>query len=328
MLTWFWLAEFAFSMAMYVVLDGFDLGVGVLGGMVGGSLRDEMVSSISPVWDGNGTWLVVAASILFGAFPVVYSVLLPALYAPLAAMLVGLIGRGVALEFRHAASGTRWIWNVVLCLGSLLAAFMQGVAAGAYAQGLPVVDMKYAGNGLEWLSPFPLWCGLGLVLGYMVLGAAWLVLKGEGKLQQFARSMVGRILPLTLLVAASILVVTLMTHAQVGERWHAHPSLYVLPVLALLAFLGSLFTAKAGATSAPFTLAATGFVLMLLTLAVSYLPYIVPFSLTLSEASAPVSSQEFLFWGAGLFVLPLIVAYTYVAYTVFRGKTRHEHAYH
>jgi cytochrome d ubiquinol oxidase subunit II len=326
MLNWFWVAELAFALVAYLILDGFDLGVGVLSAFAG-SARDEMVASISPVWDGNGTWLVIAGTILFGAFPFVYSILLPALYAPLSAMLAGLILRGVAIEFRHKAVRSRWVWDVMLFAGSLLAAFAQGVSVGAYAQGLPVDKLRYTGNGFEWCTAFPLWCGLGLVLGYALLGAGWLVLKGEGSLQHLGRVATSRLAPVTTLFVASILAATLCTEHTVETRWLAHPALFILPVVCVLALLYSPIAARRGGR-ASYVLAGIGCVSMLLMLAASYLPYIVPFDVTLSAAAAPPASQTFMFWGAGLFVLPLIVFYTSVAYSVFRGKVSKDQTYH
>ncbi|ALL70324.1 cytochrome bd-I ubiquinol oxidase subunit 2 apoprotein (plasmid) [Paraburkholderia caribensis MBA4] len=329
MLTWLWIAELAFALAAYVVLDGFDLGVGILSGFIGNmSLRDEMLATISPVWDGNGTWLVIAGTIMWGAFPPVYSIVLPALYIPLAVMLIGLIMRGVAIEFSHRAGQSRWVWDMLLFVGSLLAAFMQGVSVGTYAQGLPVSQLRYTGTGLEWCSAFPLWCGTALVLGYVVLGAGWLVLKGEGRLQQFGRTAASRLAPLAMLFAASIFVTTLVAHREVEARWLAHPALFVLPLLCLLTFFGSSQTARSGSARLPYALAAASCLLLLLTLAASLLPYVVPFDVTIFDAAAPESTQKFMFWGAGLFVLPLIVVYTYVAYWVFRGKVSREHGYH
>ncbi|MGF6552307.1 cytochrome d ubiquinol oxidase subunit II [Paraburkholderia youngii] len=329
MLDWFWLSELAFALAAYIVLDGFDLGVGILSGFAASTARrDQMVASISPVWDGNGTWLVIAGTILFGAFPSIYSIALPALYAPLSAMLAGLIMRGVAIEFRHKAHGSRWVWNVLLFAGSLLAAFAQGVALGAYAQGVPVENMHYTGNGFEWASAFPLWCGLGAVLSYGLLGAGWLVLKGEHDLRQFGCSALNRLTPMTVLVLAAMFAVTLFDHRMIEARWQLHPALFVLPLLSLATLVGLPLAARRGEGRTPFVLAALSCALLLVTLAASYLPYVVPFDLTIQQAAAPTSSQTFMFWGAGLFVLPLIVAYTYVAYTVFRGRVSSDHAYH
>jgi cytochrome d ubiquinol oxidase subunit II len=329
MINWFWLAELAFTLAAYVVFDGFDLGVGILSGFARkAEVRDSMIASISPLWDGNGTWLVIAGTILFGAFPVVYSIVLPALYIPLGGMLIGLAMRGVSLEFAHNAERSRQLWHVVLFAGSLLAAFMQGVSVGTYAQGVPVSHLRYAGNGLDWCSPFPLWCGVGLALGYAVLGAAWLVLKGDGDLLAFGRAVVRRLMPTSVLVSASIFALTLILEPRVAGRWLGNPELFALPIACLLAFVGAVGAARHSAPRLPYLLTALSCILLLATLAVSYLPYILPFSLTLAQAAGPATSQWFMFWGAGLFLLPLIVGYTYVVYTVFDGKVSHEQAYH
>lgn len=326
MSNWFWFAELAFALVAYVVLGGFDIGVEMLTAFAG-SKRDEMVASISPVWDGNGTWLVIAGTILFGAFPLVYSIALPALYVPLSAMLVGLVMRGVALEFRHKAVSSRWVWDLLLFVGSLLTALTQGICVGTYARGLPVEHLHYAGNGFEWCAVFPVLCGVGLALGYLLLGAGWLVLKGQGDLHYIGQRSMRDLTPLALLVAALILALTLLTEPTVQTRWIAHPVLFVLPVIGLLALARAPYAAKHGGRAA-YIWVGMGCISMVLMLAASYLPYIVPFDVTLSAAAAPSASQSFMFWGAGLFVLPVIVLYTYVAYAVFRGKVSQDHFYH
>jgi len=329
MLPWLWLAAFVFSLVAYVVLDGFDLGVGILSGFTRRrALRDEMLSSIAPVWDGNGTWLVIAGTILFGAFPPVYSIMLPALYAPLAGMLTGLIMRGVAIEFSHRAHHSRWVWELMLFAGSLLAAFMQGVSVGTYAQGIPVTDLRYVGNGFEWCSPFPLWCGAGLCFGYAALGAGWLVHKGERDLLAFGRAASSVLAPLIIPVAASVFALTLVMHGGVRARWFTHPVLFIVPALSVFALIAAFATARRGDGPRPCIFTATGFLLLLVTLAACYLPYIIPFEVTIADAAAPPTSQTFMFWGAGLFVLPLIAFYTCVVYSVFRGKTSHDQGYH
>ncbi|MBB5469756.1 cytochrome d ubiquinol oxidase subunit II [Paraburkholderia sp. CI2] len=329
MLEWLWLLAFIFALVAYVSLDGFDLGVGVLSGFAKKrALRDQMLASIAPVWDGNGTWLVIAGTTLFGAFPAVYSIMLPALYGPLAGMLTGLIMRGVAIEFSHKAERSRWVWDAMLFAGSLLAAFMQGVSVGTYAQGIPVMNLRYTGSSLEWCDAFPLWCGVALSLGYATLGAGWLVLKGDRTLQEFGRAAARRLMPLVIVAATSVVVLTLVMHGGVRARWFAHPVLFFLPVLALLAFCAAGWAARHGSPKLPYLYTAASFVLLLLALVGSYLPYIIPFQVTLSDAAAPPASQAFMFWGAGLFVLPLIVLYTCVAYSVFRGEVSKDQAYH
>ena len=328
-MNYFWLIELAFSLLMYVVLDGFDLGVGVLSGFAGSTeRRDAMIASISPVWDGNGTWLVIAGATLFGAYPAVYGLLLPAFYLPLAGMLIGLIARGVAIEFRHKTVRGRWMWNVCFFAGSLLAAFMQGVAVGAYAQGLPVHNMEFVGTGLEWASPFALWCGVSLVLGYGLLGAGWLALKTEGEVQRFGYVAVKRLLWMTLLAIAVVFAATLASHPQVAARWHEHAAFYVLPLAALAASFGIAYGHRNQSLRLSFCMTVLLFAVSFVALAASFLPYIVPFSVTLQDAAAPESSQTFMFWGAGLFVMPMIIGYTWVAYRVFRGKVDKTHMYH
>lgn len=329
MMTYFWLAELAFALLAYIVLDGFDLGIGMLSGFAGDAQRrDAMFASISPVWDGNGTWLVIAGATLFGAFSNVYAVLLSAFYLPLAGMLIGLIARGVAIEFRHQTVRGRWMWDLCFFAGSLLAAFMQGAAAGAYAQGLPVQNMEFVGTGFEWASPFALWCGLSLALGYGLLGAGWLVLKTDGDVQAFGYVAIKRLLWMTLLAVASVFVATLASHPQVAARWHEHRALYVLPVIGVLTFAGIAYGQRNHSLRLSFCMTVLLFVASFLMLAASYLPYIVPFSVTLQAAATPESSQTFMFWGAGLFVMPLLIGYTWVSYTVFRGKVDEAHTYH
>lgn len=328
-MNYFWLAELAFSLVMYVVLDGFDLGVGVLSGFAGSAQRrDAMVASISPVWDGNGTWLVIAGATLFGAFPDVYGLLLPAFYLPLAGMLIGLIARGVAIEFRHKTVRGRWMWSVSFFAGSLLAAFMQGAAVGAYVQGVPVRNMEFVGTGLEWATPFALWCGLSLVLGYGLLGAGWLALKTEGEVQTFGYVASKRLLWMTLLAIAVVFAATLALHPQVEARWREDGALYVLPVVGLLASAGIAYGHRSHSGRLSFCMTVLLFVVSFLALAASYLPYIVPLSVTLQDAAAPESSQIFMFWGAGLFVMPMVVGYTWVAYRVFRGKVGKANMYY
>ncbi|MBR8145664.1 cytochrome d ubiquinol oxidase subunit II [Burkholderia sp. AU19243] len=326
MMTWFWFAELAFALVAYLMLDGFELGVGMLTAFAGDA-RDEMIASIAPVWDGNGTWLVIAGTILFGAFPSVYSIVLPALYAPLCLMLAGLIMRGVAIEFRHKAARSRRIWDVLLFVGSLLASVMQGVCVGTYAHGLPVDQLRYAGNGFEWCSPFSFWCGVSLALGYALLGSGWLVLKGQRASQRIGRDAIARLAPITALFVLSILASTLLTETTVETRWLLHPLLFALPVAACATFLCAPAAARRDGASA-YLFAAGGCIAMVLMLAASYLPFIVPFDLTLDAAAAPRASQTFMFWGAGLFVMPFIVFYTCIAYSVFRGRVSNDHAYH
>jgi Cytochrome bd terminal oxidase subunit II len=184
----FWVGVIAFAILAYVILDGYDLGVGILFGTTANEQhRVTMMNAIAPYWDGNETWLVLVGAGLFAAFPMVYAIFLPAFYLPVALMLLGLIFRGVAFEFRYRSTRMRPVWDLGFFLGSLVAAFVQGAAIGTMVQELTVIDGHFAGGPFEWVTPFSVLCGIGLVLGYALLGAAWLVLKTEGDLRDWAR---------------------------------------------------------------------------------------------------------------------------------------------
>ncbi len=317
---------------MYVILDGFDLGIGILFPLMPErGDRDLMMNSVAPVWDGNETWLVLGGAGLFGAFPLAYAVILPALYLPLSLMLVALIFRGVAFEFRFKAGDrTRPFWDVAFAGGSMVATFVQGVALGAFIEGFTVVDRNYAGGVFEWLTPFAIFTGLALILGYALLGAAWLVLKTEGELQEKVWRLM---LPLTVLVMAVVGVVSLWTplaHDAIAMRWFTWPNiLWLSPVpllVALVAFL--LLRAIAGRRERqPFLLALVLFALAYGGLAISLWPNVIPPDISIWEAAAPPESQGFLLVGVAILV-PVILAYTAYSYWVFRGKVRPGDAYH
>ncbi len=319
----FWAAVIAVAIVVYVILDGFDLGVGILFGTTKNpALRNEMMNAISPFWDGNETWLVVIGASLFAAFPVVYAVFLPAFYIPVLLLLCGLIFRGVAFEFRYRG-GARGLWDWGFFLGSTIAAFVQGAAVGAMIHGIPVVDGQYSGGRFEWLAPLPVFTGIGLVLGYALLGAGWLVLKCEGELREWAWPRVPRL-------AAAVLVVTALSAvASLAERDStAHAALigrawgFVFPAIGVLAVLGIFTGARSRLDSWPFAMTVLFFLSSFATLAVMFWPYMIPYSITVANAAAPDASLSFLFWGAGLFVLPVIAIYTISVYWFFRGKMR------
>jgi len=326
-----WALIIAFGVLMYVVLDGFDLGIGLLFPLLPErKSRDTMMNSVAPVWDGNETWLVLGGAGLFGAFPLAYAVLLPALYLPLTLMLIGLIFRGVAFEFRFKASdrGRRW-WDLAFAAGSALATFMQGVALGSFIQGVEVENRSYAGGPFDWLTPFSLFVGVALCLGYALLGAAWLVMKTEGELQQ----RLWRLLwPLTFLVLAAIGGVSLWTpflNPEIEARWFTWPNLlYLAPVPLLVAALsGLLLRAEARQRDRqPFLLALLLFALSYVGLGISLWPYIIPREIDIWTAAAPPESQGFLIIGVVPMVL-IILSYTGYSYWVFRGKVRQE-GYH
>jgi cytochrome d ubiquinol oxidase subunit II len=328
----FWAGVVALTIFLYVVLDGFDLGVGALFGFTRDEMqRREMLAAIAPVWDGNETWLVLAGSALFAAFPMVYALLLSALYLPLCFMLVALILRGVAFEFRHnAGPRMRKVWDVGFAGGSLVAAFTQGATVGALVYGIPVgAGGRFAGHGpLDWLTPFSVLCGIALCLGYTLLGAGWLVLKGEGEIRERGYRLLPRLLIAVLALLACIFVISLGQHLRVMERWIERPWLAVFPLIASIGIAALLAGVRGRRDRLPFAGATLLFVVAFAMFAASFLPYMVPFSITIDQAAAPHSSLAFIFWGAGVVILPLIVLYAVTVYTVFRGKAAPSTEYH
>ncbi|WP_252088365.1 cytochrome d ubiquinol oxidase subunit II [Pseudomonas sp. MWU13-3659] len=327
-----WAVIIIFGVMMYVVMDGFDLGIGMLFPFVKGERdRDVMMNTVAPVWDGNETWLVLGGAALFGAFPLAYSVVLEALYLPLILMLVGLIFRGVAFEFRFKARASkRHIWDKAFIWGSLVATFFQGVALGAFIEGFKVVDRKFAGGTLDWLTPFTLFCGLGLIVAYTLLGCTWLIMKTEGPLQQKMHDMAR---PLALVLLAVIGIVSLWTpiaYPQIAERWFSMPNLVwfmPVPILVLVTFYGLLRAVARNAHYTPFLLTLVLIFLGYSGLGISLWPNIIPPSISIWDAAAPPQSQGFMLVGT-LFILPFILGYTYWSYYVFRGKVTHEDGYH
>jgi cytochrome bd ubiquinol oxidase subunit II len=316
-------AVIVFGVLMYVVLDGFDLGVGILfPWMPGGSARDTAVASIAPMWDGNETWLILGGAVLFAAFPVAYAAALPAFYVPLMALLLSLILRGVSFEFRHKAVRTRRAWDVAFCGGSTGAAFCQGLLLGGLLEGVTLVDRRFAGSPWEWLTPFSIVVGFGVVAGYALLGATWLNLKTEGPLRAFAQR-AARVALLGALVAlATVSIYTPLKFPQIAERWFADLHwVWLSPMPAGSALAAALLWRELGrgAHLAPFLLAIALFVLGYVGIGVSLWPHIVPPSLTIWQAAAPRSSQVFTLIQLAI-TLPMVLIYTGYAYWVFRGK--------
>ena len=319
----FWVTILALSMLLYVLLDGFDLGVGILFGLsAGDSERRTMMSAVAPVWDGNETWLVVTAVVLWGAFPLVYSILLSAFYLPLLFMLAALILRGVAFEYRSKTQRLRWIWNAAFAGGSLVAAFIQGLTVGALVEGLPVAGTLYTGGAFGWLSPFPLLCGVGLCIGYTLLGACWLVKKCEGQVRESAYRLIPPLSVGLLVFLAVVFIYALAENLQVMHRWFERPILFVFPLAGALASLVLAHSVIYRRDGTPFYMVALIFSAAFGTLAISFWPYMIPFSITVDSAAAPHSTLAFMFWGAGLFVFPLMLAYTVMSYLVFHGKAK------
>jgi cytochrome d ubiquinol oxidase subunit II len=317
----FWVTLLAISILLYVLLDGFDLGVGMLLGLTSSETRRRaMLSAVAPIWDGNETWLVVTAVILWGAFPGAYAALLPAFYLPLLVMLAGLILRGVAFEYRHNTQRLRWIWDLSFIGGSFAAAFIQGLTVGALVEGVPMSNGRYAGGDFGWFSPFALLCGVGLCLGYALLGACWLVKKCEGDVRNAAYRLIPYLSVGLLLFLIVVFVYALAEELQVMSRWIDRPYLLVFPVIGSLAAVVLAVSVRYRRDELPFPMVILIFLSAFGTLAISFWPYMIPFVLTIDEAAAPHSSLAFMLWGEGLFIFPLMLFYTFISYRVFRGK--------
>ena len=329
-LTIIWAGIIAFAIAAYVVMDGFDLGIGILfPSFKVGAERDTAMNSIAPVWDGNETWLVLGGGGLLAAFPLAYAIILPALYAPLTAMLLGLVLRGVAFEFRWRDPAHRAIWDKAFFGGSMVATMSQGITLGALLQGITVEGRAYAGGWWEWLTPFSLLTGAGLVAGYALLGCCWLIWKTEGPLQQQAYNYAGRLAVLLIAAIIAVSAATPFLEAQYYQRWLRYPGVIAAaPVplaTAIVTFLFFRSLAKKRDVQ-PFLYALALFGLCLLGLAISIWPDVIPGRVTIWEAAAPYRSQLFMLIGASVMV-PIILAYTVWAYWVFRGKVDSE-GYH
>jgi cytochrome d ubiquinol oxidase subunit II len=320
----FWAAVIALSILVYVILDGFDLGVGILFG----TTREEqhrlhMMGAIAPFWDGNETWLVIIGAGLFATFPVVYAVFLGAFYLPVLLLLVGLIFRGVAFEFRYRSVKTRWLWDLGFCLGSTVVAFVQGAAVGALMRGLPVTNGQFAGTSFDWLHPFSVLTGIGLVFGYALLGAGWLVLKGEGDLREWAYRRIPWLTAAVFVVVGLAFAVSLTVDAGAVAQGYLkdRPWGWVFVALATASLIGVVLGARARRDGFAYTLTVVFIAASYLTLGTMFWPYMVPYAVTVGSAAAPEESLRFLFYG-GVVVLPVIAIYTIGVYWVFRGKVR------
>jgi cytochrome bd ubiquinol oxidase subunit II len=317
----FWVTLLAVSILLYVLLDGFDLGVGMLFGLTRGETkRNAMMAAVAPIWDGNETRLVVTAVIPWGAFPTAYSILLSAFYLPLLVMLAGLILRGVAFEYRNKTERMRWVWDWSFIVGSFAASFIQGMTVGALVEGLPIVNGQYAGGEFGWLSGFAALCGLGLCFGYALLGACWLVKKCEGELREQAYRHLPYLAIGLLVFLVAVFAYALAENLQVMSRWLERQYLFVFPVIGALSAIVLAFSVRYRHDDLPFPMVVLIFVAAFATLAISFWPYIIPFTLTIDNAAAPQSSLAFMFWGEGLFVFPLLLLYSVISYSVFRGK--------
>ena len=328
-----WAIIIGFGLMMYVIMDGFDLGIGILFPFAGNRTdRDTMVNSVAPVWDGNETWLAFGGAALLGVFPLAYSIILSALYLPLLLMLAGLIWRGVAFEFRFKADEAhKPFWDKAFAWGSYIATFSQGIAVGAFINGFEVTDGAYAGGLFDWLTPFTLFSGFGLLISYALLGSTWLVMKTEGALQHRMKELAK---PVTLALLAVIVIVSLWTplaHSSVAARWFALPNIFFfapVPILVLLASLGIVRgLQREAAHASPFVLALFMLFMGYSGLAISVWPNIIPPNISIWDAAAPPQSMGFTLVGA-LFIIPFILAYTAWSYYVFRGKVKPGEGYH
>jgi cytochrome d ubiquinol oxidase subunit II len=326
-----WAFIIAFAVFVYVVMDGFDLGLGILFPLFPAKAdRDTIMNSVAPVWDGNQTWLVLGGGGIMAAFPLAYAILMPALYTPIIAMLIGLIFRGVAFEFRWRASGQRNLWDLAFAGGAWLAALAQGIALGAILQGVHVEARHYAGGWWDWLTPFSILTGISLVIGYALLGATWLVLKTEGALRARAYHLCWYLLFAMLAAIGTVSIATPFLSIQYAQRWFAWPNVILTAPVPIAGALVTVLLLRALANredSQPFYLTLVLFALSYAGLGISMYPYIVPQSITIWQAAAPESSQIFLLVGVAV-LIPLILAYTGWAYWVFRGKVRAGSGYH
>jgi cytochrome d ubiquinol oxidase subunit II len=325
-----WAGIIAFAVFAYVLMDGFDLGIGILFPVFAvGEERDQAMNSIAPVWDGNETWLVLGGGGLLAAFPLAYAIILPATYPLMIAMLLGLVFRGVAFEFRWRDPAHRVYWDAAFTIGSLTATIAQGITLGAVLQGIRVADNAYAGGWLDWLSPFSLLTGASLVLGYALLGASWLIWKTEGAAQAHARRMAFVLGIATLIAMAAVSAATPFLHYDYWQRWFSLPGVFLtaqIPLLVLITAAVFFWGLRRGSERLPFLMVLALFFLNFLGLGVSVYPYLVPRTVTIWDAAAPPQSQQFMLIGTAV-IFPVIIGYTAWAYWVFRGKAG-AHGYH
>lgn len=330
-LSYVWAGLIAFAVLAYVILDGFDLGTGILSPALGGkSHRAHAMNTIAPVWDGNETWLVLGGGGLFAVFPLAYAVIMPALYPPVIAMLLALIFRGVAFEFRHRDPRHEILWDISFFGGSLVATLSQGLILGALVQGIDVEARAYAGGHWDWLTPFSLLTAVALTAGYATLGATWLVMKTTGYLRDRARWLAWFAGMGTLALVGMVSLATPFLDPLYLDRWFTRPNIYFslwVPLAILAAAAIFVIGMRRDRDSWPFLATIAVFVLSFIGLGISFFPYMVPHAITIPDAAAPDSSLWFLLAGA-LVLIPMILGYTAYAYWVFRGKIGPDEGYH
>lgn len=322
-LTIIWAGIIGFGIMMYVLMDGFDLGQGILFPFAPNEkARDKMMNSVAPVWDGNETWLVLGGAGLLAAFPLVYSVFLPALYIGVFLLLAGLIFRGVAFEFRFKAKTSKHLWSWSFSVGSIVASFAQGAVVGAYIQGFETEGFVYSGGPLDWLSVFTILTGLGLVVGYALLGSTWLIMKTDGEVQEWAYKITPKLLVAFLVMFAIVCVCTPYIDDSVMSRWFDEISLlWIIPVLVIYCAYVVYRSVKKQSDGMPFVATMGIFLFSYIGLLASKWPYIVPPKFTIWDAASSYNSQLFLLIGF-LFVIPIVLGYTSWSYWVFRGKVK------
>jgi cytochrome bd ubiquinol oxidase subunit II len=325
-----WTLILGVGVFLYVLLDGFDLGVGILYGFAPDrESRNIVMNSIAPIWDGNETWLVLGGVALLAAFPLAFAIIVPAVYFPIIAMLLALVFRGVAFEFRTVSQSKTWL-NVAFTFGSGLAAFAQGVILGGLIQGVKVEHGAYAGGPLEWATPFAFLCGLSMIAGYGLLGATWLAMKTEGPVAERARGQAKMLLLAVLILMGAVSLWTPLAEPRIAQRWFSLPNFYFLwpvPVVTALVAFACWRWIEKGYDTLPFLAAIALFLLGYLGLVISSFPYLVPPSLTVWDTAAAPASQIFMLLGT-LFLLPMILGYVGFIYWLFRGKVREGESYH
>jgi len=326
-----WAGVIGTAVALYVILDGFDLGIGILFPSVqSDSERDQMVSSIAPFWDGNETWLVLGGAGLLVAFPKAYAIIMSALYVPVIVMLLALVFRGVAFEFRAAAVTSKRYWNLAFMGGSILAALCQGAILAGLIQGIKVENGAYAGGAFDWATPFAALCAFGVLAGYALLGACWLVMKTEGRVADRSRRQAKILLLAVLAFMAVVSLWTPFAFERIFARWFSVPNIYYLwpvPFVTALTAFAAWRWLEQGREVKPFLAAIVLFLLGYMGLVISVFPYLVPPSLTIWETAATPTSQMFMLIGT-LPLIPLILGYFALVYWIFRGKVREGESYH
>jgi cytochrome bd ubiquinol oxidase subunit II len=326
-----WAAIIGLAVAMYVILDGFDLGIGILFPFAETDHeRDQMMNSVAPFWDGNETWLVLGGAGMMVAFPLAYSTILPALYLPVIFMLLALVFRGVAFEFRWIGVTSKRHWTFAFVGGSTLAAFCQGLILGGLIQGIKVENGAFAGGAFDWATPFAVLCGLGLVAGYGLLGATWLIMKTEGSVARRARIEAKVLLILVLAFMAIVSIWTPFAFERIAARWFSFPNIlffWWVPAATLLVAFAAWRWLDSPHDVLPFLAAIALFLLGYLGLVISNFPYLVPPSLTIWQAASPPATHIFMLMGT-LVMLPIILGYMIFVYWIFGGKLPEGEGYH